>query len=187
MQTIGELQKKVRNASQLRITNSVDESSDELLNMKSYSGVVEYFPEELVITVKAGTLIRDISQTLRKKNQALPFFIEDDEKTIGSLYATAGSDLSDSVLGIQIINGKGDLLNFGGQVMKNVAGYDVSRLLVGSMGRLAVITQISFKVFPEKMAQERIVKIEKKNDHSTLRKQIEKKLKDVFDPYGVFV
>ena len=187
MQTIGELQKTVRNASQLRITNSVDESSDELLNMKSYSGVVEYFPEELVITVKAGTLIRDISQTLRKKNQALPFFIEDDEKTIGSLYATAGSDLSDSVLGIQIINGKGDLLNFGGQVMKNVAGYDVSRLLVGSMGRLAVITQISFKVFPEKMAQERRVKIEKKNDHSPLRKQIEKKLKDVFDPYGVFV
>ena len=59
MQTIGELQKKVRNASQLRITNSVDESSDELLNMKSYSGVVEYFPEELVITVKAGTLIKE--------------------------------------------------------------------------------------------------------------------------------
>ncbi len=73
MQTIGELQKKVRNASQLRITNSVDESSDELLNMNSYSGVVEYFPEELVITVKAGTLIRDISQTLRKKKSSATF------------------------------------------------------------------------------------------------------------------
>ena len=73
MKTIGELQKKVRNASQLRITNSVDDSSDELLNMNSYSGVVEYFPEELVITVKAGTLIKDISQTLRKKKSSAAF------------------------------------------------------------------------------------------------------------------
>jgi glycolate oxidase FAD binding subunit len=95
--------------------------------------------------------------------------------------------LSDSVLGIQIINGKGDLLNFGGQVMKNVAGYDVSRLLVGSMGKLAVITQISFKVFPEKLAQERKNNQTKKINDSPLRKEIEKRLKDVFDPYGVFV
>ena len=91
------------------------------------------------------------------------------------------------MLGVQIINGKGDLLNFGGQVMKNVAGYDVSRLLVGSMGKLAVITQISFKVFPEKMVQERRVRLEKRSVDSPLRKQIEKRLKDVFDPYGVFV
>ena len=80
-----------------------------------------------------------------------------------------------------------DRLNFGGQVMKNVAGYDVSRLLVGSMGKLAVITQISFKVFPEKMVQERSVRLEKRSGDSPLRKQIEKRLKDVFDPYGVFV
>ena len=187
MQTIGELQQKVRNASQLRITNSGDESSEEILDMRSYSGVVEYFPEELVITVKAGTLIKDLNQVLRKNNQALPFYIDNPEKTIGSLYSTAGSDLSDSVLGIQIINGKGDLLNFGGQVMKNVAGYDVSRLLVGSMGKLAVITQISFKVFPEKLAQERKNNQTKKINDSPLRKEIEKRLKDLFDPYGVFV
>jgi glycolate oxidase FAD binding subunit len=91
------------------------------------------------------------------------------------------------VLGVQIINGKGDLLNFGGQVMKNVAGYDVSRLLVGSMGKLAVITQISFKVFPEKMVQESRVRLQKRSSDSLLRKQIEKRLKDVFDPYGVFI
>jgi glycolate oxidase FAD binding subunit len=71
--------------------------------------------------------------------------------------------------------------------MKNVAGYDVSRLLVGSMGKLAVITQISFKVFPEKMVQERRVRLEKRSGDSLLRKQIEKRLKDVFDPYGVFI
>ena len=187
MQTIGEIQKKVRNASQLRIVNSSDDFSEELLNMNSYAGIVEYFPEELVITVKAGTSIEDINQVLSENKQALPFYISDPKKTIGSLYSTAGSDLSDSVLGIQIINGKGDLLNFGGQVMKNVAGYDVSRLLVGSMGKLAVITQISFKVFPEKLAQERKNNQTKKINDSHLRKEIEKRLKDVFDPYGVFV
>jgi len=187
MQTIGEIQKKVRSANQLRITNSRVESDEELLNMTSYSGIVEYFPEELVITVKSGTKIKDINKTLEENKQALPFFIEDSEKTIGSLYSTGGSDLSDNVLGVQIINGKGDLLNFGGQVMKNVAGYDVSRLLVGSMGKLAVITQISFKVLPEKIALERRNKKTKKNNPSSLRKEIEKRLKDVFDPYGVFV
>ena len=174
MQTIGEIQKKVRNASQLRIVNSDDDFSEELLNMNSYAGIVEYFPEELVITVKAGTSIEDISQVLSENKQALPFYISDPKKTIGSLYSTAGSDLSDSVLGIQIINGKGDLLNFGGQVMKNVAGYDVSRLLVGSMGKLAVITQISFKVFPEKLAQERKNNQTKKINDSPIRKEIEK-------------
>ena len=187
MQTIGEIQKKVRNASQLRIVNSSDDFSEELLNMNSYAGIVEYFPEELVITVKAGTSIEDINQVLSENKQALPFYISDSKKTIGSLYSTAGSDLSDSVLGIQIINGKGELLNFGGQVMKNVAGYDVSRLLVGSMGKLAVIIQISFKVFPEKLAQERKNNQIMKINDSPLRKEIEKGLKDVFDPYGVFV
>ncbi|SFV88501.1 Glycolate dehydrogenase, FAD-binding subunit GlcE [hydrothermal vent metagenome] len=64
------------------------------------------------------------------------------------MYANGGQDLSDSVLGVQIIDGNGELLNFGGQVMKNVAGYDVARLLVGSKGQLAMVTQISFKVMP---------------------------------------
>ena len=77
-----------------------------------------------------------LTKNLSKNNQALAFFIENTKKTIGSMYATSGAEVSDSVLGVQIINGKGELLNFGGQVMKNVAGYDVSRLLVGSMGRL---------------------------------------------------
>jgi len=90
-------------------------------------------------------------------------------------------------LGIQIINGKGELLNFGGQVMKNVAGYDVSRLLVGSMGQLAVITQISFKVFPIQENQEVKQKQIRGSVDSALRKSIEQKLKNVFDPYGVFI
>jgi hypothetical protein len=65
------------------------------------------------------------------------------------VYANGAQDISDSVLGVQIINGTGVLLNFGGQVIKNVAGYDVARLLVGSKGQLAMVTQISFKVMPD--------------------------------------
>ena len=58
-----------------------------------------------------------------------------------------------ALLGVQIVNGKGELMNFGGQVMKNVAGYDVSKLLVGSMGRLALVTQISLKILPQRIAK----------------------------------
>ena len=103
------------------------------------------------------------------------------------MYATSGAEFSDSVLGVQIINGKGELLNFGGQVMKNVAGYDVSRLLVGSMGRLAIITQISLKILPEKVAVQFHKKPSIKNKESAIREQVEIKLKKVFDPYGVFI
>ena len=187
MSSISEMQHKVRQANKLRITNNIKDNKEEQLNMSSYSGIVEYFSEELVITLKAGTTIDEVNKILSKNNQALAFFTDDSKKTIGSLYATSGAEFSDSVLGIQIINGKGELLNFGGQVMKNVAGYDVSRLLVGSMGRLAIITQISLKILPEKVAVQFHKKPSIKNKESSLREQVEIKLKKVFDPYGVFI
>ena len=187
MSSIAEFQKKVKHSHQLRITNHGDGSDEELVNISSYSGVVEYYPEELVITLKAGTVIKEINKELAKNNQAFPFFIGNPEQTIGSLYATSGAELSDSVLGVQIVNGKGELLNFGGQVMKNVAGYDVSRLLVGSMGKLAIITQISFKILPEKAAQNFQQEAPIKNKENPLRLIYEAKLKKVFDPYGVFI
>ena len=187
MNSIAEFQQKVRNSNELRITNHDKDCEEELLNMSLYSGVVEYFPEELVITLKAGTTIDEVNKVLSKNNQDLAFFIDDSKKTIGSLYATSGAELSDNVLGVQIINGKGELLNFGGQVMKNVAGYDVSRLLVGSMGRLAIITQVSLKVLPTEAAVQFQQKPSIKNKESLLRQQIEVKLKKIFDPYGVFI
>ncbi len=187
MSLIAEFQKKVKHSHQLRITNHGDGSDEELVNISSYSGVVEYYPEELVLTVKAGTVIKEINKELAKNNQAFPFFIGNPEQTIGSLYATSGAELSDSVLGVQIVNGKGELLNFGGQVMKNVAGYDVSRLLVGSMGKLAIITQISFKILPGKAAQKFQQEAPIKNKENSLRLIYEAKLKKVFDPYGVFI
>lgn len=150
-----------------------------------YAGVVEYYPEELVMTVKAGTSIGQIKEQLSLNQQALAFYTEDDSQSIGAVYAKGGQDISDSVLGVQIIDGNGEVLNFGGQVMKNVAGYDVARLLVGSAGQLAVVTQISFKVWPSHYLG-RLVKLEQQSNSSQLREQIEKKLKQVFDPKGIF-
>ena len=187
MSSIAELQKQVREGKELRITGQADNTDKEFINISSYSGVVEYFPEELVITLKAGTTIQEVNDTLASYGQALAFFTEDLEKTIGALYATSGPEFSDSVLGVQIINGKGELLNFGGQVMKNVAGYDVSKLLVGSMGRLALVTQINLKILPEKIAKQFQLKPPTKHKASELSLNFESKLKKVFDPYGVFI
>ncbi|SMN16059.1 Glycolate dehydrogenase, FAD-binding subunit GlcE [uncultured Candidatus Thioglobus sp.] len=172
---IHQLQKLVKEASSLHIDSK----------LLDYSGVVEYYPEELVMTVKAGTPIAQIKKQLEKNNQSLPFYTDDDSTSIGAVYANGGQDISDSVLGVQIIDGTGEHLNFGGQVMKNVAGYDVARLLVGSKGKLAIITQISFKVMPKVY----IGKIERpclsKNDNLIFR-EIEQKLKMVFDPRSIF-
>jgi len=187
MSSIAELQKQVREGKDLRITGHADNTDKEFINISSYSGVVEYFPEELVITLKAGTTIQEITNTLAAYGQALPFFTESLEKTIGAIYATSGPEFSDSVLGVQIINGKGELLNFGGQVMKNVAGYDVSKLLVGSMGRLALVTQISLKILPQRIAEQFQLKPPPKHKVSEISLNFESKLKKVFDPYGVFI
>ena len=187
MSSIAELQKQVREGKELRITGDVDNTDKEYINISTYSGVVEYFPEELVITLKAGTTIQEINDTLAAYGQALPFFTESFEKTIGALYATSGPEFSDSVLGVQIVNGKGELLNFGGQVMKNVAGYDVSKLLVGSMGRLALVTQISLKILPQRIAKQFQLKPPPKHKASELSLNFESKLKKVFDPYEVFL
>jgi glycolate oxidase FAD binding subunit len=173
-----QLQNKIK---QIKQTETIHINSQWL----NYAGIQEYFPEELVITVKAGTLIIDIQQQLAKNNQILPFYIADKNQSIGACYAIGSQDLADSVLGVQIIDGVGELLNFGGQVMKNVAGYDVSRLLVGSKGQLAVITQISFKVMPMNYVKHLSVSI-KNIERSLLRQKIESKLKTVFDPKGVF-
>ncbi len=150
-----------------------------------YAGVVEYYPEELVMTVKAGTSIAELKKQLSKNNQSLSFYTKDDNTSIGAMYANGGQDISDSVLGVQIIDGNGEALNFGGQVMKNVAGYDVARLLVGSKGKLAVITQISFKVLPSTYVGELSAPI-KISNNPVLRDEIEQRLKSVFDPKGIF-
>ena len=130
----------------------------ELLDVRPLAGVVDYEPSELVVTVRAGTRLRELQALLAERGQCLPF--EPPQFGVGSTIggavaaglsgparASVGS-LRDYVLGVQIVNGKGELLTFGGQVMKNVGGYDVSRLMAGSLGTLGVIVQVSLKVLP---------------------------------------
>ena len=135
-----------------------------LLSTLSFSGVVDYEPSELVITARCGTALALIEQTLAQQGQMLgfepPHFGAD--ATIGGCISAglsgprraASGAARDFVLGAQLLNGAGEHLNFGGQVMKNVAGYDVSRLLCGAMGTLGLITQVSLKVLPIPIAQE---------------------------------
>ena len=132
------------------------------LDTRPYSGVLEYQPEELVITACAGTPLQEIEAILKEKNQVLafepPHFGE--HATFGGAIAAglAGpgrisvGNFRDFVLGARILDGKGQDLSFGGQVMKNVAGYDVSRLLPGSMGTLSLLLEASVKVLPKPAA-----------------------------------
>ena len=132
------------------------------LDTRSYSGILEYQPEELVITACAGTPLKEIEAALKEKNQVLafepPHFGE--HATFGGAIAAglAGpgrisvGNFRDFVLGARILDGKGQDLSFGGKVMKNVAGYDVSRLLPGSMGTLALLLEASVKVLPKPAA-----------------------------------
>ncbi len=134
------------------------DSVQDVLNISGHSGVVNYAPTELVVTARAGTSIRDLQIVLAEQNQHLAFEPPDGHghATLGGTLAAGFSGPSrpwagavrDHVLGTRIINGRGQVLRFGGEVMKNVAGYDVSRLMVGAMGTLGVILEASLKVLP---------------------------------------
>jgi glycolate oxidase FAD binding subunit len=132
------------------------------LDTRIYSGILEYQPEELVITACAGTPLKEIEAILREKNQVFafepPHFGEN--ATFGGAIAAglAGpgritvGNFRDFVLGARILDGKGQDLSFGGKVMKNVAGYDVSRLIPGSLGTLSLLLEASVKVLPKPAA-----------------------------------
>ena len=130
----------------------------EPLDVTGLSGISSYEPTELVVTVRAGTRLAELEAALEEHGQCLPFepprFAPGG--TVGGMVAAGLSGparanvgtVRDHVLGVTLLNGRGELLTFGGQVAKNVAGYDVSRLLVGSLGILGVICEVSLKVLP---------------------------------------
>jgi glycolate oxidase FAD binding subunit len=140
-----------------------EEIAGEALDMSGYSGTVAYEPKELVLTVRAGTRLSAVEAELDSQRQMLPFEPPHfgDTATIGGAVAAGLSGprrpyagaVRDFVLGTRIVNGKGEDLSFGGRVIKNVAGYDVSRLMAGALGTLGVITEISFKVLPRPPAE----------------------------------
>ncbi|MEN8179016.1 MAG: glycolate oxidase subunit GlcE [Pseudomonadota bacterium] len=131
----------------------------EPLDVSAHQGIVNYEPTELVVTARAGTPLRVIEQALAGENQLLPFEPPHlgDSATLGGAIACNHSGprrpyagaARDFVLGSRVLNGRGEILSFGGEVMKNVAGYDVSRLMCGALGTLGVLLEISLKVLPK--------------------------------------
>ncbi len=133
------------------------------LDVRAHRGIVRYEPTELVITARAGTLLSEIESALDENNQMLAFepprFGEG--ATLGGTIACGFSGprrpyagaARDFVLGTRIIDGRGEVLRFGGEVMKNVAGYDISRLMAGALGTLGVLLEVSLKVLPKPRAE----------------------------------
>lgn len=128
------------------------------LEIAAHRGVITYEPTELAVTARAGTPLAELETLLESSGQQLPFepphFGE--AATIGGAVAAGLSGprrpyagaVRDAVLGVRIINGRGQILEFGGRVMKNVAGYDLSRLMAGALGTLGVLLEVSLKVQP---------------------------------------
>ncbi|MBC7718433.1 MAG: glycolate oxidase subunit GlcE [Chitinophagaceae bacterium] len=140
----------------------------EVLDTRVLSGVVSYEPSELVITALAGTPLAELETLLAAQGQCFPFEPPHFDANQGAGTATVGGMVAaglsgparasvgavrDYVLGLKLINGKAEHLTFGGQVMKNVAGYDVSRLMVGALGTLGLLTEVSLKVLPRAPAE----------------------------------
>jgi glycolate oxidase FAD binding subunit len=137
-----------------------------VLDTRAHSGIVDYEPTELVITARCGTPLAEIEAALAARNQMLAF--EPPHfgagATLGGMVAAGLSGprraaqglyygaVRDHILGVKLMNGEGVALSFGGTVMKNVAGYDVSRVLAGSMGTLGLILEVSLKVLPRPVA-----------------------------------
>ena len=137
------------------------------LSLSKLSGIVEYLPEELYIKVKANTPLEIVEQELEKNDQELAFepidfgFIDDGKSNkgtiaghlscniVGSRRFKVGS-MRDHILGFRGVNGKGDIIKSGGTVVKNVTGYDLSKLVTGSFGTLVALTEITLKVLPKK-------------------------------------
>lgn len=135
----------------------------EILDTRALQGICSYEPSELVVTALAGTPLVELEALLAAQSQYLPFEPPHfgPAATVGGMVAsglsgparaTSGA-VRDYVLGVQMLGGQGQVLRFGGQVMKNVAGYDVSRLMAGSMGTLGLITEVSLKVLPRPVAE----------------------------------
>ncbi len=139
------------------------EPTGQVLDTRGLQGISSYEPSELVVTVRAGTPLLELEAALAEKGQCLPFepprFADAgavSTATVGGMVAAglagparaAVGGVRDYVLGATLLNGRAELLNFGGTVMKNVAGYDVSRALAGSLGELGVICEVSLKVLP---------------------------------------
>ncbi|MCK8658938.1 glycolate oxidase subunit GlcE [Pseudomonas umsongensis] len=153
-------------------------TAGEILDTRSHRGIVSYDPTELVITVRCGTPLAELAKVLDDAQQMLPCEPPSfgEGATVGGMIACGLSgprrpwsgSVRDFVLGTRVITGLGKHLRFGGEVMKNVAGYDLSRLMAGSYGTLGLITEVSLKVLP-KPRQSLSISLQMSAEHALLR------------------
>lgn len=165
-QTVDELQAIVREQSGLlpcgggtKPALSAPPNGAHMLDMRGISGIIEYEPNEYTFTAYAGTPLKEIEAALAEHRQYMPFdpLLVDNSATVGGMVAanTSGSGryryggVRDFILGVRFVDGNGQLVRSGGKVVKNAAGFDLPKFFVGSMGRYGVITEASFKVFPQ--------------------------------------
>jgi glycolate oxidase FAD binding subunit len=137
------------------------------LDLSGYVGIINYQPSELVVTARAGTLLSEVEQALDEQGQMLAFEPPrfGPGSTIGGCVAAglsgprrmAAGSVRDFVLGAKLLDSSGMVLSFGGEVMKNVAGYDVSRLLAGSMGIFGAMVEVSIKVAPKPFRESTLI------------------------------
>jgi glycolate oxidase FAD binding subunit len=138
------------------------EAQGQEINVSAHGGIIEYDPRELVLTARSGTRLSEVEAALADSGQMLAFEPPSfgSSATLGGTIACALSgprrpysgSARDFVLGCKLLNGRGEITSFGGQVMKNVAGYDVSRLMTGAYGTLGILLEISLKVLPRAAA-----------------------------------
>jgi glycolate oxidase FAD binding subunit len=137
----------------------VQDETATVLDLRGLSGMIEYEPSEFVFTAKAGTPLKDILPELDRAGQCLPFdpLLIEQGSTLGGCIASGISGpgrfryggVRDFVIGVRFVDGMGRLIKGGGKVVKNAAGFDFPKLMVGGLGRFGVLTEVSFKVFPK--------------------------------------
>lgn len=174
----------LNNATPLRIQGSNSKAflgravTGEVLDTRAHRGIVSYDPTELVITARCGTPLAELAEVLDASQQMLPCEPPSfgEHATVGGMIVCGLSgprrpwsgSVRDFILGTRLITGQGKHLRFGGEVMKNVAGYDLSRLMAGSYGALGVVTEVSLKVLP-KPRQTLSISLELDTDRALLR------------------
>jgi glycolate oxidase FAD binding subunit len=158
--------------------------ASQALSLSNYSGITTYNPAEMVMSAKAGTPVSEIEAALSSNNQMLPFEPMDHrailgtngEPTIGGIFAAnvsgprrfAAGAARDCLLGVEFINGKGELIKAGGRVMKNVTGLDLVKLLAGSFGTLGVMSEVTFRVLPRPQEVQTLVIVGLEEDRAAL-------------------
>ncbi len=163
--TVDELQTLIRDSERIHVIGKGSKTAlhgnvngAAIVGLSEISGIIEYQPAEYTVTVRAGTAVRDLSAALDDEGQYLPFDpLLPAAATIGGVVAAnlSGSrrfrygGVRDFILGAEVVDGAGRAFRVGGKVVKNSAGFDLSKFLVGSLGRYAIMTELTFKVFPD--------------------------------------